>query len=591
MDTPIAEALTARAASAMTARKALAIAFSLTSLMLIEIWQNVYQIRTPQALYFNTERWTPPTLEVSALLNLGVLTLLLFLLVWLRIVLPQRAGRRPAYRLPASAGALMLWQFASFALIQWVLPLLTPRGRSLVDQGTAVVSFLIFTQFGLPAIIAPALFYWPERCWSVVQAVALVFFPFAVLCTARTAWQGLHPPDLGNRDAILAASTPISAKPLVLWVIFDEMDQSATFRNTLGDLGLRNLNALREVSFSGDHACQVADLTARAIPSYTTGKHVRTIRWDSPQDLLLAFEASSKLEPWTRQHTVFHDAAAGGRRTALLGYFHPYCRLFANVAEHCEVFPYFEGGYLMRFWGTLQNLPLHEAMWLEVDRSLPVPAVAQAADGRRCKMSEAIMYRVSRERHDRIVENMRDSVLRVISNPAIDFVFFHVPLPHPPALSTTLGPESAPLAQPGYARDLQTADRLVGQIRTVLERSGRWHSSAVVVTSDHTVREWWSDNPFASPSLLQAARARTDDTVPFLIKTPYQTQPVRYAKPFSAILAHGLVQRLLTGEIRLPAQVLEYVQRNSSPIACPATGVDASGLQAQSTRSPDEILR
>ncbi len=335
----------------------LGVSMSLATLLLIDVWRTVVQARSPQSLYLSPS--TPlPTLEISALLNVILFTALFFLLMWTLIVRRERMGRRALYLPAALVGGLVFWYFAEFVVLTFAVPLILKIANGYVSPLKAAGAVYIAVCILIPVVAGPAFFYWSRKAWTAVETAALVLFPFAALCIGRTCWQATFPPHITAKvKASLPADRERSPKPLILWLMFDEMDQSAAFHHSLGDIELPNLSALRATAVHAERACEASDGTAKAIPSYTLGRNVVSVRWDSANDLLLGFEGSETLVPWTRERTLFHDASAAGRRTAILGYFHPYCRLFGDLTSACEVYPFPEAGELMKWWSLLQASP------------------------------------------------------------------------------------------------------------------------------------------------------------------------------------------------------------------------------------------
>ena len=547
----------------------LGVSMSLATLLLIDVWQTVVQVRSPESLYLSVS--TPvSTLEISALLNLLVFTGLLFFLTWILIARRERRQRRGLYLPAAVVGGLIFWRFEEFVVRGFAISIvmLDENGyASHFKTGIAVyVALCILT----PALIGPAFLYWPRKAWNAVQTAALVLFPFSVLCIGQTCWQAAFPPHITAKEKTSwPAALDGSRKPLVLWLIFDEMDQSAAFRHSLGDFDLPNLSALGATSVQAERACEPARFTARAIPSYTLGRKVASVRWDSADDLLLRFEGSGTFVPWTQQRTLFHDAAGAGRRTAILGYFHPYCRLFGDLTSACEGCPYLVGSELMKWWSLLQSESLPKAVLLQADHALPFPSTVRRFDGERFRIWQQAVLRHVERQHLESVARLRRSLLHILADRSIDFAFVHLPLPHPPALPR-VGREDGGGQEPGYASDLRTADLLLGEIRGALVSAGRWDETALVLSSDHTVRWLWTGSLVLSPSLLQAIKTLKERTVPFLVKLPYQTQALRYTEPFNAVVVHGVVRGLLREEFKKPEEVIDYIRRNADGVPCPA---------------------
>ena len=567
---PLAGKETAKAGPSLV--RMLGVSMSLATLLLIDVWQTVVQVRSPQSLYLSVS--TPvSTLEISALLNLLGFTGLLFFLTWMLIARRERRQRPGLYLPVAVAGGLIFWHLEEFAVAEFLLPILLMNANGFVSPAKAAITVYAVLCILTPALIGPAFLYWPRKAWNAVQTAALVLFPFSLLCIGQTCWQAAFPPQITAKEKTSWPAAPDgSRKPLVLWVMFDEMDQSAAFRHSLGDFELPHLSALRATSVQAERACEPAGLTLMAIPSYTLGRKVASVRSDSANDLLLRFEGAGTFVPWTQQRTLFHDAARAGRRTAILGYFHPYCRLFGNLTSACEVCSYSEAGDIMKWWSLLQSESLPRAALLQANHALPFPSTVRRFDGERFKIWQLAVLRHVERQHAEAVARLRRSLLHILADRSIDFVFVHLPLPHPPALTRVPGSEDVIGQEPGYASDLRAADFLLGEIRGALVSAGRWDESAVVLTSDHTVRGFWSNSLLLSPSLLKAITTLKERTVPFLVKLPYQTQALRYAEPFNAVIVHGVVQGLLREEFKKPEEVLDYLRRNGAGGPCPASG-------------------
>lgn len=552
-------AASSRASSATSSTGAgVAVAVSLACLLLTDTWRTVIQVRSQQSLYLALRR-PSPALEACALLNLLLFSGVIFLINWVLIGRPERAGDRPRHIVPILIGAISFWNFAAFIIDEaFRKPAHTLPG-GLISFGEPA-RFSVLPSVLLAFVVGPLTLWRPRQTWKTIEAAALILFPFAVLCIGQTSRQAFYQPMPPEGRHSATAALPASRKPLVFWIVFDEMDQGAVFHQTLGHLDLPNLTALRQTSVYAEHAIEVSDMTTRVIPSYTVGREVKTVRWDSTSDLMLQFEGSASFVPWTKQRTLFRDAADAGRRTAVLGYFHPYCRLFSEWAADCRAFPYSEAGDLQKWWNTLQDLPLPWAVLLQAKRAMPLPNVVTRFDGERFRLWQLAVLRDTESQHARVMAQMREAILDVAADPLLDFVYFHAPLPHPPAL--TAMPNGKPIPQPDYTSDLKAADQMLGEIRATLTKAGRWDDASVVVTSDHTVRNFWAGSLFLTPSLLEAIRSVKERSVPLLVKLPRQTTPLAYEEPISAILVHGIVEKLLRGDLREPNDVAGYLRAN-----------------------------
>jgi len=544
-----------------------AVAAGLAAMALIDAWNTIVQIRDPQSLYLSI---TQPNsnLEIATLLNLLLLSTVTGVLIWLLVARRENAQRPGIYLPVVLTGATAIWLFEEFIVSTFILPMVFKATDGRTYARTALVTTYAIL-FLIPlCVTTPMLFIRPKKAWAAVKAIALVLSPLAVLCAGQTVWQVAFPLRItgpAQIDARLAPGGP--PRPLVLWVIFDELDERATFEHSLGRLKLPNFAALSQVAFRARHACETGDFTAKAIPSYTLGKVVKNVRWDSANELMLRIDGEQTFVPWTKQNTIFHDARALGRHTAIVGYYHPYCRLFQGVVDACSTSPCAEAGALMKWWALLQAVPLPRAMALQLERTLPSLRTVKRFDGAQFDAWKLTMARYVRQDHLEAEQNLREKLMSTLQDTRIDFVFTHLPVPHPPTLVSIAVADAGSAGNPGYAHDIQAADSILGTIRSTLEAQNRWDEATVIVTSDHTVRPLWKDYLALSPTLLQAITTMRDRTIPFLVKLPHQKRPLTFDKPFNSVAIHDVVQAVMRGEIHQPEDIPGYLKVSNG---CPA---------------------
>jgi|GEM_PF-4701333 len=550
----------------------LLLSVSFAALLLIDIWHTVLQVRSPECLYL-IMRTPKNTLELAALLNLAVCTVVFLLVFWVLITRRQRQYRAPLY-LPATIiGYLVFWRVEEFFIRSLCVAL--AKSAALDFHSSKVSAIIPYALYVVAAIFIPScgclVCIWrPESAWKVVRNAALVLAPFAFFCAARASWQAMFPPSIVS-GARMPQGAPLagSRKPLVLWLMFDELDDQAVFHRPAGEPPFTHLEALRSTSIYAEHACEPADTTLAAIPGYTIGRKVIRVRWNSADDLLLQLEGTAAYVPWAKQQTVFHDAAGAGRQIAILGTYHPYCRLFGHLTRACEVPPQLVAVGIEGWWELLQTRSVLGAALLQLDHALPIPALTRRYDGKRFKFSELAAARHAEQEHVTALASSFRFLFQMLADPSIDFLFAHLLLPHPPALPDAFFKEINSNLRPGYTRDLHTVDTLVGEIRAALVATRRWDETTVVVTSDHTVRPLWEETLLLSPSLYGAIGRLRERNVPLLIKLPHQREGIVYKEPFSAIIVHGIVQGLVQQKFERPEQVIAFIRRNAFSRPCP----------------------
>ncbi len=574
VNSPVADAGSAGCRSDLL--KAVAVSISLASLLLVDVWKMVEQSRTADTRYFAI---VPPTpvLEITGLVDTAIIAALFFLLMRAMARSRPWLSARVSRAILAFAGGYGFWRLWVF-VTDSARPILEGSvsvGPQLMGRSAAEIAVMALQLLALQALLFGTV-QAPARTWAAVNAVALILFPFAAWRIGQTGWQLIHRPRIGvELKAPRVSSARRQPKPLVLWLIFDEMDYDAAFGEAADPSRVPNLNLLRQSVFQVERMVESAPDTIAAIPSYTIGHVVTGVRWDGPDDLMLKLNGRNECVAWTSQRTLFDEAADAGRRTAIIGYLHPYCHLFGDRAAKCEALPHLGPGDFMKWWRTLQDEPMYRACLLQAGRILPVPGSVRRFDGAWFKWWEpAVLGQEERVTAENI-SRMRASLLDILADRSLDFVFAHLPLPHPPNLYAFPG-SNVPIRNPGYAGNLQAADHLFGEIRQALAASGRWDETAVVVTSDHSVRSFWKETLLLSPSLLRAIEDREEPTIPLFVKLPHQSRPLTYSEPFNSVLIHGIIQALLHGGMEQPEAVAEYISTHRREHPLPASSMRAA---------------
>src|SRR5262249_24121796 len=142
---------------------------------------------------------------------------------------------------------------------------------------------------------------------------------------------------------------------------------------------------------------------------------------DGPSDLqLMTGNGSSR---WTAMENVFLDAQRLSRRTALAGWFHPYCRIFSHELDACFWVPGIDLNVNVASFHT----GLANTMWAEIERY----RYKSYADFR-----FFLNLPVDDPDSDLVqqIENYHQLLTRAkaySANPDYGLVFLHLNIPHP----------------------------------------------------------------------------------------------------------------------------------------------------------------
>ena len=148
-----------------------------------------------------------------------------------------------------------------------------------------------------------------------------------------------------------------------------------------------------------------------------------------------------------------------------------------------------------------------------------------------------------------------------LADPSIDFLFLHLPIPHPygfydrkkKVFTTT---------HTSYVDNLALADVYLAHVREILEQKSQWDSSTVIVMGDHSWRttQIWSDSMTWTDEDQSASHGGEFDPRPaYMVKLPNQQTPVRIDQSFSAVSTRALLDGMMGGQLQTPAELQGWV--------------------------------
>jgi hypothetical protein len=373
---------------------------------------------------------------------------------------------------------------------------------------------------------------WHRALAWVGYRLLLLAAPFCLLTLGRAMVTALT---LGT-PAAFPHAVPAPALPAlppdaprVVWLLFDELDESM-IASKRPLLALPQLDRLRDQAFYATKALPPSDATLRSIPALLSGRIVADAQPRGPSDLQVTFAGESASATWGDAPNVFCRARASGFDTALVGWYHPYCRELAACLGEC----FFEPVYLAVV-GRDEREGFLDRMRDQALAVLPVNS-----------------RRLAIRSYRRILER----ALLVASRPEPGLVFAHFSVPHVPAIFDRAHGRFtwARLSNvTGYVDNLALVDRTVGELRRAMESCGVWDRTTVLLTADHAWRE------------SAAFDGREDREVPFMLKLAGQRQgePLSYWRTFNTVLSTDLVLAILRREVRTPAEVSAWLDGRS----------------------------
>jgi hypothetical protein len=496
---------------------------SFANLCFLSTWS---ELQDDAVAFFN--RSAPGWAHLAAAL-LDVLGLAAAL--WVPVMLVVRSGK------PIWIRSLKWCILAGF-----VVPLNTIRLESDVVRLSGEILHGRFGRVALGiggiALGAFLLVRWEKLSARVTSVVLTVLLPVLPITVADSAWH-LSRRTYSSPSGTLASKPLLPALPQnpgaphVLWIVFDEWDQTLTFDNQTANLQLPELTQFRDESFYCGHAYPPAAHTVVSVPSLLSGK---TFNKSTPQgmsEMLETYDIRQPDEHLTAQSTIITEARSAGFNVGLVGWYLPYCRLFGDLtscpgAEANEHRPSLLGLMWEAARDQIRGLPLLGR--LGITQRPPTP----------------------QESHLKRYRQQLAEVIPTVRDPRLNFVFLHIGVPHWPPIYDAAKASFSTSPGGTYLDGLALVDRTLGEIRQTLEQARTWESTTVLLTSDHPLRVdlWRSMHHRGLP-----ANAQQSARVPFLLKVAGDKHGVDYPRAIQTVVTKDLLLAIMKGNVSTAEQV------------------------------------
>jgi hypothetical protein len=518
----------------------LALAFSVANLCFFKAWRDVL---SPQAVaYLYLWKHDPGRVALIALwLNVLALTAVfywVFTLVWRHAGPFLRNCLRLAFLiifLRALNGVRIQFQSLSTGHLKL---LFGQAGFFLLGMSLLALLILIIWRCGLANVT------------RVAAVIALVLSPLGLVAAIQGTLQVIKNNALASRELQSLPLLPPGAKsqPRVLWVIFDEMSADLTFSRRPPTLELPEFDRFQNGALSATNAYPPAGRTMQSIPALLTGRLVAGVKPAGPNELLITFAGQKEAVGWNQEQDIFSAARIAGLNTAVVGWYHPYCRVIGQRLSKC-------------FWqpaSQLTNPEKFSVARMILDQDVELLQLLPFTGRLRQRVNKTPDYRAALlfDYHELV-----DRATQLAADPDIKLAFVHLPVPHPPYIYDRRRDVWDTTGELSYLDNLAIADRALGQLRTAMEQTGSWNSTTVVISSDHWWRtEYWDiRKPVWSPADDPYRGEGANHRVPFLIKLAGQKTGSEYDAAFNTVLTHDLILEVLNGKVSSPEQVTTWL--------------------------------
>ena len=424
-------------------------------------------------------------------------------------------------------------------------------------------SFIIGIIFQLLVIaaLAATLTKWRNSLFNFSKTLVLMFAPFVLITFSQAFWGIMNPPSVVTDEIPVSAqianvkpSPDKKVKNRVVWIIFDELDYRVPFE--IKPIELPEFERLKSESLSATNAQSPAWATVDSVASLLTGKKVVKSEPLGKAELILEF-SDQKFGKFSQEGNVLFDVKQLNGNVSVLGWYHPYCRVFGKILSVCK----WEGEKFSR------NLSLPETMrekFEELAKQIPsafrfdaLPATNPLTNENKHVFREADFEpaAIAAAHRQRLAE-----VTQIAADPNTDLVFFHLPLPHAPVQYNRFTKEFTAERQ-DYINNLALTDIVLGEIRKSMEEANLWDDSTVIVSSDHQwrVNTWKEQTKAAKLALtdndLELTQGVEDPRIPFFVKLKNQKESIVYDKRMNTLISRELILAIMKGEISSPADL------------------------------------
>jgi hypothetical protein len=379
----------------------------------------------------------------------------------------------------------------------------------------------------------------------VGDAIGIFFAAFGLISIAQLIW--VIPSKPGAQEIKAAWSGVPSqprAHPKIVWIVFDELSYNQLFEHRAHDLSLPSFDGLRKESSLYTDVQPAGYKTLMVLPSLLTGRQIDGVKYRYSNKQFVHYAHSHRWDQLTGAQTIFNDARNSGWRTAVVGWYNPYCTVYGDALDSCY-WTYedplgIDTAQGANFWGNVRR-PLKEIAAQMYSPGLEAEQVCDFGVAQRVKS------------YLELVKHTHN----VLEGDQADFIFLHLPIPHPPAIWDRLNDRFESKCGNSYVDSLALADHTLGDIVAILQRSPRWKDTTVVVQGDHSWRtKLWDSIAGWTDEDDRASHGEFDPRPAVLIHNPGQTLPETDGRPLSLLFVHDTLEDVLRDKAVRPVTPL-----------------------------------
>lgn len=398
-----------------------------------------------------------------------------------------------------------------------------------------------------------------------IVLACLIFVPFLGFTVFRTVYDTVRGGS-GSRAALANVTTAPLLEPSVsglrvVWMIFDELDADLAFDARPKSLELPAFDRVRARSVVFDRAISPSLETFTSIPALLTGIPRDTATGDPTASVWGGSVNRDEANGANVPFTVFARARTLGVNSAVVGWYHPYCRVLGRSLGFCAwrsyVHPEWQGGSigeLLRAQARVvaQTVP-------GVYRLLNPPGLDLAFFDE--EYTRVINPETPRAAHLQQYRELISISEEVVADDTFGLVFIHLPIPHRPIIyDRRLGQYDITGHGQDYFDNLALADLALGRLMRRLDAGPTGNRTVVLVSSDHPYRGSIPEDAATPPA--RGVTGQGTRRVPLLVAWPVGPEDsVIVRERFQAVRTQDIVLGILGGSITSRQELVEAVQR------------------------------
>jgi hypothetical protein len=401
------------------------------------------------------------------------------------------------------------------------------------QDGLITVVFIVWG--GLLLVLYLRYNLWFRRLVRVGDGLSIFLFLFAACSMIQIVFVMLWKPGPFQHVASWANTGQPRQHARVVWVVFDELSYDQTFGHRAHDLELPNFDKLQSEATLYSNVQPIGNKTVKIIPSLLTGHVVDDVRFGFNNNFKLHYVGVHGWHPLDNKQTIFADAQQQGWRTAAVGWYNPYCTIYAGTIDDC---------YWMNHDRTDGDMAQGDGFWRNTYS--PLASMVREVKSPERDDRDSCTYDVRQRLKTDL--DLEQHVQQELAADQSDFVFIHLPVPHSPNIWSREEDNYTTFCDSSYLDNLALADRILGHVMAQLQSSPRWKDTTLVVQGDHSWRMYlWNYLPAWTSEDDAISRGGFDPRPAVLIHHAGQTTAETDGSAWSVLNVHDAIEQVLHG--------------------------------------------